>query len=59
MDFTFAGDGLTFDVMITPEFYLFQEGDLCITVIIENTDSSAGFILGDPFFRSATIALDF
>lgn len=28
-------------------------------MITENTDSDAGFVLGDPFFRNSTIAFDF
>jgi hypothetical protein len=28
-------------------------------LITENTDNSAGFILGDPFFRNATVAFDY
>jgi len=59
LNFTFAGGGLTFDVMITSEVYLLQEDSQCTTLFDENTDSSAGFILGDPFFRNSTIALDF
>jgi len=44
---------------VTPEVYLFQEENQCSTLITENTDSTAGFILGDPFFRNSTVALDF
>jgi len=59
MNFTFTNTSNTFTVMITPEVYLFQEENQCSTLISENTETTASFALGDPFFRNSTVALDF
>jgi hypothetical protein len=63
--FNFAGtDGTgttsSFELTITPEVYLFEDtaNSQCNTQFTENQDTNNGFILGDPFFRNATIMLD-
>ena len=61
LDITFKDSGDSFNINITPKLYLFDDTTnfQCSAMITENNDPTASFILGDLFFRSSTIELNF
>ena len=61
LDLTFTDGTNTFLITITSEVYLLEDisNSQCTTLIQENTSNDYGFALGDPFFRNATVMLDF